>query len=347
MNTIRTSAIFPVLTGLLGFAAGIACLLFVNANAGDLEPTAPPGPTMKTLDEVEPRIPITSVPFNISSPGSYYFTGDLTSAMYGINVSADNVTIDLMGYTLAYGASASAYGIYINGRNNVEIRNGTVRDFASMGIHEHSYGSKGHRIINVRVVSNGNNGIRLNGHGHLVKDCHATGNLGSGIITGDRSTISGNTCSDNAYHGIHGSSGSTISGNTCHGNGWDGIGGHSGCTVSGNTCHENGSSGIDVDHSCTMSGNTCYNNSYDGIQTGSGGTIFGNTCYLNDHDGIYAGSGSSVLGNTTRYSQNWGIYLQGDNFVAQNSATYNNQSGGAYGNMNSSATSTYGLNHRP
>jgi hypothetical protein len=284
MNTIRRSIVPLVIAGGLGFAAGITFMVFFNADAGDLEPSAPPGPTMKTLDEVEPRIPITSAPYTISSPGSYYFTGDLTSAMYGINVSADNVTIDLMGYTLAYGGSADAYGIYINGRNNVEIRNGTVRDFTETGIYEHGDNSKGHRIVDVRVVSNGGDGIYLNGYSHLVKDCISTGNTKDGIQTGG---------------------------------------------------------------SCTVARNTCYDNSYNGILADYGSTISGNTCYSNDGEGIDASLGSNVLGNTSRYNQNWGIHLDGDNFVAQNSATSNNQSGGAYGNMNSSATSTYGLNHRP
>src|ERR1039457_4716258 len=43
--------------------------------------TPPPGvptPTMLTLSQVEPRTPISSVPFTITQPGSYYLTANVT-----------------------------------------------------------------------------------------------------------------------------------------------------------------------------------------------------------------------------------------------------------------------------
>ena len=44
-----------------------------TANAGDIyPPKGPVEPTMKTLTEVEPRTPISILPFTISSSGSYY-----------------------------------------------------------------------------------------------------------------------------------------------------------------------------------------------------------------------------------------------------------------------------------
>ena len=50
---------------------------WVNAG-GPLDPPGPPGVTMKSLSEVEPRTPISALPFTISQPGSYYLTANLS-----------------------------------------------------------------------------------------------------------------------------------------------------------------------------------------------------------------------------------------------------------------------------
>ena len=76
---------------------------------GPLTPPGAPAPTMKTLDQIEPRIAInaTNTPgdasslFRIAQPGSYYLTGNITgvAGKDGIEIASSNVTIDLMGFT--------------------------------------------------------------------------------------------------------------------------------------------------------------------------------------------------------------------------------------------------------
>jgi hypothetical protein len=78
------------LAGLVGFA--------VTAGGGSAEPAARLAPVKKTLNNVEPRTPISSLPYTISAAGSYYLTGNLTADANGILVDANNVTIDLAGF---------------------------------------------------------------------------------------------------------------------------------------------------------------------------------------------------------------------------------------------------------
>src|SRR4051812_12547895 len=69
---------------------------------GPLTPAGPPAPTMKSLDQLdaklEKRTPISSLPFTISTSGSYYFTGNLkfsATTGHAISISASDVTLDM------------------------------------------------------------------------------------------------------------------------------------------------------------------------------------------------------------------------------------------------------------
>src|SRR5438094_2967891 len=44
---------------------------------GSLTPPGAPAPTMKSLDQIEARTAISSAPFTINQPGSYYLTKNL------------------------------------------------------------------------------------------------------------------------------------------------------------------------------------------------------------------------------------------------------------------------------
>jgi parallel beta-helix repeat protein len=162
---------------------------------------------------------IASLPYTINSPGFYYIDKDLScSGAHGITINADNVTLDLMGFSLIGSGGGTYKGIYMSERANVEIRNGTVRNFSGHGIGEGYSGATGHRIVNMRVRDNGGSGISLDGTSHMVKGCTVTGNGRSGIYAYCGSTITGNTCYDNGGNGISAGAGSTIIGNTCRNN---------------------------------------------------------------------------------------------------------------------------------
>ncbi|MEW6658986.1 MAG: right-handed parallel beta-helix repeat-containing protein [Thermodesulfobacteriota bacterium] len=133
---------------------------------------------------------ITSVPYTISQPGFYFLSGNLTysGTFHAITVNADDVTIDLMGFSLIKDGPRVGTGVYMSGRTNVEIRNGTVRGFG-YGVREASATGNKHRAINVRATGN-LYGIYFLGSNHLLQGCSGSNNdqiglfLTSGVITG-------------------------------------------------------------------------------------------------------------------------------------------------------------------
>src|SRR5450432_1415795 len=135
--------------------------LLVAANAafaqGSLTPPAAPTPTMKSLDQIEPRTLITGLPFTISSPGSYVLVGNPigASGSNGITVNADDVSIDLNGFEMVSGGGTSS-GIVINGvHTNVTVRNGTLLFWATGGVTTASSSNTEVHVENLRVISCG------------------------------------------------------------------------------------------------------------------------------------------------------------------------------------------------
>jgi parallel beta-helix repeat protein len=220
---------------------------------------------MISVAVVEAATEITTLPRTITTQGSYIINKNLTSTSNGIVVKVNNVTIDLNGYNIAGNNTGTYYGVYIQGRSNVEIRNGTIRNFGSHGIYEESSSGNSHRVINVRVMNNKGYGIQLDGSNHMVKDCTASNNNGDlGIYAGSGSTVIGNTAYDNGKSGILAGYGSTVIGNTAYSNGLNGIITDTGCTVKNNTAVNNQSVGISINTYNLVDGNTAYDNCLSG-----------------------------------------------------------------------------------
>src|SRR5678816_1170501 len=150
---------------------------------GTLTPPGAPAPTMKTLDQVEPRTPISALPFTISTSGSYYLTASLTAAanVNGITINASNVTLDLRGFEVTGTPGTAIFGIRVSvGRSNVVIRDGTVRNWPGSGVVVENTAVSRVRVENVQANDNGSGGIVL-GTDCVVVNCTVSGNVAHGI----------------------------------------------------------------------------------------------------------------------------------------------------------------------
>jgi hypothetical protein len=123
--------------------------------------------------------PITSLPYVINTQGIYCLKGHLSTSMTSgnaITINTNNVVLDLNGYKIggqAAGAATVAYGIYAYQRQNITIRNGTVRGFLQ-GIGLTDSGtyttSQGHIIEDTRADMNTWVGIGVEGRGNIIRN---------------------------------------------------------------------------------------------------------------------------------------------------------------------------------
>ncbi|MCW1922055.1 hypothetical protein OKA05_05790 [Luteolibacter arcticus] len=173
----------------------IASIFLLPLLAGAQGPiTPPPGvPTagMKTLQEiwdkvngqpVEKRIPL-SAPATLNAPGSYYLTGNITSASgTAFSINGAGITLDLNGFTIDARSNADGDGIVMSSTaRNVQIKNGQIlggvtrtSGVFSAGNFEGIVGSNGTTgvIIEGVSVSGAKYGIDVKVIvGSVVKDC--------------------------------------------------------------------------------------------------------------------------------------------------------------------------------
>lgn len=183
---------------------------------------------MKSLDQIETRTPISYAPFIITTPGSYYLTTNLTVRLGDlIDINANEVTLDLNGFTLASTtAKASGYAINITGRTNITILNGHIRGgvtnnngtFSGSGFDGGIYASSPSYNLHVsHVTVSGclDYGINLGTfNSSAIEDCSAQ-NIGSYALEAD--TVTHSTA---LSFGTHGITACTVSDSYANGNGY-------------------------------------------------------------------------------------------------------------------------------
>lgn len=286
----------------------------IIASAGPLDPPAGPvDSTYKTLHEVEPRTPICQddIPLTISIPGSYYLTQDLFPVGFGddmITISSDDVTLDLMGFTIVGSSEVSQADDGIDvpfSVTNIAVRNGTIRACIGSGIDA----SNAHNALyeDLRLDSNSDEGLRA-GDGSVIRDCVAANNGGGGIV-GRQSVIEGCMAIDNGATGIDSgirshvvncvsnqnargftaSQAATVEHCVASANTNDGIYAIDRAVIRANQCESNGASGIDVNQfavGVVIDSNVCVLNDI-GISSEGGGLntlVVRNRCVSNTTD---------------------------------------------------------------
>jgi hypothetical protein len=180
---------------------GIALLPVTVLAQGSLTPPGAPGPTMKTLQQVEPRTPITSLPFNISSPGSYYVVTNLTgvSGQNGITIGASGVTVDLNGFELV-GVGGSLAGVGVPAPvYDLCVRNGKLRGWGAGGVD--AFQAEAIRLERLHAI--GNTGVGLStGNAALISDCIVRSNTTFGIANSGMGVVRGCAALANGGDGI-------------------------------------------------------------------------------------------------------------------------------------------------
>ena len=119
---------------------------------------------------------ITALPAVITVQGIYCFTGDLSTGITSgnaIEIQTNNVVLDLNGFKLgglAAGLGTSAKGIRATNRQNIIIKNGTIRGFREGILLETSGASQGHIVEDIRADQNTYIGIEVDGSGNIVRN---------------------------------------------------------------------------------------------------------------------------------------------------------------------------------
>jgi hypothetical protein len=150
----------------------------------------------------------------ISQAGSYYLPANIASTLLNyavIKVNANNVTINLNGFTIAGpGGSGTGTAINASGDSGVTVINGTIAKMPATAIILGSNSTVG----GVQLIGNGGDGVDCTS-ACLISNSVITGNTGAGLSFSDSTSgYESNIISGNGTTAV---SGTNMGHNVCNG----------------------------------------------------------------------------------------------------------------------------------
>lgn len=348
MKTLQTGALMSA------FFMANAISIFAQGNI--VPTTAPNVPIMKSLDQIEPRTPISSLPFTISLSGSYYLTKNLNvTSGDAITITSSGVTLDLNGFNITSTASpAAGTGILIaSGLIDIAIFNGHIRGAITYGggIYSGSgFGSgifySGTKPSNVRVIGVSVSGVMV--HGIYLADFNSTVVQGCTVNTAGSNGITAASVSESSADncGLYGMVANNA--NNCFG-GANGSGYGLAVNNASNCTGRSSGSGHGLD---AQTATGCYGNGpagdglfADSAENSEGGSVDGIGLNARTASGCYGTSASNVGLNAGPAVNCYGVSISGTGLRSYATAT------GCYGTSSNHygidaqvATNCYGDN---
>lgn len=170
----------------------------IRAQGSLTPPPGAPAPTMKTLDQIEPRTPVnaTTCPgdaaslYIISQPGSYYLTGHIAgvAGKNGITITGCGISLDLNGFAVK-GAGGAGFedGISVRG-GDVQVMNGSITGWPRYG-------------MNVSILVPGTGCAILTRLSSYANTGSAP--VSGGFLAGEACILTDCTANENGFYGIH------------------------------------------------------------------------------------------------------------------------------------------------
>lgn len=162
--------------------------------AGD---TSPRADVVQATDQVLLSVRSITLPYTITQSGSYRLTSNLigSSGSAGIIIDADNVTLDLSGFSVV-GAPETSSGVKITAAaDHVRVFNGFITGWGQHGVE-----ALGNWIDldGIQLDRNGASCARIGGSDGRIEACHFSGCVIGLEVIGTRNLIAKNSASSNA-----------------------------------------------------------------------------------------------------------------------------------------------------